>query len=230
MTDPDIVSIRRFAEEVDRSHSSIVQAIDEGRIPAEAVVVDPESGRRKGLRRGLAREALRLNTDPVQAARTGAMPLPAPVAPVAAPGGAESQDGAVSQAAAAPGDLFSAPPGIPAQQIPPTSSSEPDRDDYLRHRTQTEKFRAQQAELDYLRALGQLVAVGEFREATFKRYRALRDKLLNIPDRVATLLAAERDPAAVHQKLTAELKRVLSELSDDARAEAARGAADRVAA
>jgi hypothetical protein len=44
----------------------------------------------------------------------------------------------------------------------------------------------------------------------------MRDKLLNIPDRVATLVAAERDPARVHQVMTAELKRVLHELSDDA--------------
>ena len=63
-----------------------------------------------------------------------------------------------------------------------------------------------------------------------RSYRTLRDKILNIPDRVAAILAAERDPARVHAALTAELKRVLHELSDDARAEAARGIAERVAA
>jgi hypothetical protein len=58
----------------------------------------------------------------------------------------------------------------------------------------------------------------------------MRDALLNVPDRIAAVLAAERDPARVHAELTKEIKRVLHELSDDARAEIARGTSERVAA
>jgi len=44
------------------------------------------------------------------------------------------------------------------------------------------------------------------------------------------VIAAERDPAQVHKLLTNEIKRVLHELSDVARAEITGGVAERVAA
>ena len=58
----------------------------------------------------------------------------------------------------------------------------------------------------------------------------MRDRLENIPDRMATVLAAELDPAIVHRLLLDEIRQVLNELSTDARGEAARGAAERMAA
>jgi hypothetical protein len=105
-----------------------------------------------------------------------------------------------------------------------------DRSEYYEHRAKREKFQAETAELDYLKAIGRLVSVDELRQVRSERYRAIRDKLLNIPDRVAAILAAQSDPAVVHTELTKEIKRVLHELSDDARAELARGTAERVAA
>ena len=138
---------------------------------------------------------------------------------------------AVSPPAAAEGEL---PFGeLQFEDAPPAAPAKSGKDDphgYLEHRARTEEFRSKQAELEYLRDLGLVVSAVEAREANFSRYRMLRDKLLNIPDRVATILAAEREAGRVHQQLTAELKRVLSELSNDATAEAAGGAAERVAA
>lgn len=112
----------------------------------------------------------------------------------------------------------------------PAETPKGDQDSYLAHRARTEEFRAKHAELDYLEALGRLVPVDQFKQAQHRRYRALRDKLLNIPDRVSTVLAAERDAMQIHHRLTEEIKRVLSELSSDARAdaEAAGGASERV--
>lgn len=92
---------------------------------------------------------------------------------------------------------------------------------YWEHKARRERYEADRTELDHLERIGQLVSVADVREANFRRYRTLRDKLLNIPDRVATILAAERDPSRVHQQLTTEIKRVLSELSTEAIAAAA---------
>lgn len=107
----------------------------------------------------------------------------------------------------------------------PAPASTGDRQDYLEHRATAEKFRAKEAELAYLERIGQLVSAAAVREATFRRYRTLRDKLLNIPDRISTIAAAERDPARLHQIITDEIKRVLNELAGEARAEVQTSAA-----
>lgn len=249
----DEESIRAFAARVGRTHPTISEHIERGNITA---VVRDEKGRLKGVywRQALA-EYVR-NVDPTAAEKTGKVPVSQNNAASAErvtqhaamqdqqahrelagqPNTSSTRGGAEADAAAASaqGSTATSEGGgsanAPAGWLELPSSKEDDEDGYLQHRARTEKFRSMQAELDYLQALGLLVPVGQFREATFRRYRMLRDKLLNIPDRVATVLAAERDPTQVHQKLTEELKRVLSELSDDARAEAARGAAERVAA
>jgi hypothetical protein len=54
-----------------------------------------------------------------------------------------------------------------------------------------------------------------------RRYRAARDQLLTVPDRVADILAAERDPARVHAILLNELEQALHGLSESATAESA---------
>lgn len=97
-------------------------------------------------------------------------------------------------------------------------------------RATTAQYQARQAELDYLRSIGALVSTEDLKTVGARRYRALRDRLRAIPDRVSATLAAEREQAQVHATLAKEIDRVLYELSDEARAEAARGAAERVAA
>jgi hypothetical protein len=117
---------------------------------------------------------------------------------------------------------------------------------YLEHRAKREQFQAKQAELDYLEAIGELVPKAELLKSASSRYRAIRDKLLGIPDRNASMIVGEARAgdqatatARVHALLVKEIKQVLHELSDDARAAAARGdaadpaargAAERVAA
>jgi len=121
---------------------------------------------------------------------------------------------------------------------PPGSATDNGKDfGYLEHRAKREQFQAKQAELDYLEAIGELVPKAELLKAASSRYRAIRDKLLGIPDRNASMIVGEARAgdqatatARVHALLVKEIKQVLHELSDDARAEAARGAAERVAA
>lgn len=230
MGDDELDSIRGFAKRVGRSHPTIIQAIDDGRI--KAVKRDQGTGKVLGIYWRQAVGEYAGNTDPTQAERTGAAPLNIPPASSSDP--AQAAMPPAAGGAREGEDLFHGKPagetGATAPGEETSKSGKEDPHDYLEHRSRTEEFKSKKAELEYLKDLGQLVPAVESREANFRRYRMLRDKLLNIPDRVATILAAERDPSRVHLQLTEEIKRVLSELSIDATAEAAGGAAERVAA
>lgn len=100
----------------------------------------------------------------------------------------------------------------------------------LAARAETAKYQALQAEIEYLKTIGAVVSTEEMKTVGARRYRALRDRLRAVPDRIAAEIAAERDQARVHAKLAGEIDRVLYELSEDARAEVARGADERLAA
>lgn len=220
MAEKEVESIRAFGRRIGRDHTTVIEAIEDGRIPPEAVKVNPATERRQGIYWRLALEAYSQNTDPTQAERSGAAPMDTSTAS-SNPGQAATPPGAGGVGS----DLFQA-----GEQLPAQSKGKEDPHRYREHRARTEEFKALAAELDYQKDLGNLVPIADVREANFSRYRTLRDKLLNIPDRVATILAAEREPTRVHQQLTEEIKRVLSELSTEASAAAAEGAAERVAA
>lgn len=249
----ELDSIRGFARRVGRTHPTIIDAIEDGRI--KAVKLDPATGKVLGIywRQAVAEYAS--NTDPTQAERTGASRLNESVAAPGVLADAPSQAGEIPARAAdteytVRGKVEAdrggnATPAAVTEELPltgqitgassqegasPPAVEDDTRENYLEHRARTEEFKAKKAELDYLRELGQLVSAAAVREAQFRRDRTLRDKLLNIPDRIATIVAAERDPARVHQQMTDEIKRLLNELSIDATAEAAGGAAERVAA
>ena len=63
---------------------------------------------------------------------------------------------------------------------------------------------------------GKYVDADEVKVAAFNRARIVRDGLLNIPDRMASLLAAESDGAKIHTILNAEIRSVLEELTGGA--------------
>jgi hypothetical protein len=51
-------------------------------------------------------------------------------------------------------------------------------------------------------------------ETLFKKGRVIRDALLNLPDRISSLLATIDDASQIHEILTQELRTVLEELSN----------------
>lgn len=119
------------------------------------------------------------------------------------------------------------PPGSTA--APAAAAGDRTRDEELRGDLLESKLRQQRAdtelrELELAERRGELVSVEELSRVSTRRYRAIRDQVLGIPDRLAWLSREDR------LKLQAELKRVLHDLSNDARAEAADGAEERVAA
>lgn len=84
---------------------------------------------------------------------------------------------------------------------------------YARSKAMRESFAARLAGLEYQERLGKLVSADKVRIDAFNTARMVREAILNIPDRVADVLAAEKDPRKVHLRLTQELIQALEELS-----------------
>jgi len=195
------ISLRQFAKRIDRSLSAVQKAIKAERVTA---IRRDDDGRISAIEFNAAREQWTKNTDPAQVERSGTVPLDA----VAGELQLGAEEGKETSLAAASKDPFG----------------------YLEHRAKTEQFKSKQAELDYLTAIGLVVPRAGERALKTRRYRALRDKLLGIADRESAVLAAERDPVQVRAILLKAIKQALYELSDDARAESARGVAERMVA
>lgn len=200
------ISLREFARRREVALGAVQKAISSGRVTA---VRRNGNGRLIAIDFRAATMEWNMNTDPDQAARAS-----------------KSLEKA-RESMRALGSATSAPPADDAVHLAVESK---DQFGYLAARAKREQFQAKQAELEYLKAIGLLVSADELQRINARRYKMLRDKFLNIGDRIATVVAAERDPVRVHTAITAEIKRVLNELSDDAATETAGGIAEGVAA
>lgn len=76
-------------------------------------------------------------------------------------------------------------------------------------RTLRERIKAKKEQVEYDLLIGKLVDSEDVKIAAFNRGRALRDSILNIPDRISPILAAETDTRKVHQILFKELRTAL---------------------
>jgi phage terminase Nu1 subunit (DNA packaging protein) len=85
----------------------------------------------------------------------------------------------------------------------------------LKSRIKTEVERGKLAELDRRQREGELVERSEVEQAAFSDARRVRDALMNIPARVASLYAAETDPQKIYQNLEDEIRTVLIDLIDE---------------
>ena len=61
----------------------------------------------------------------------------------------------------------------------------------------------------------ELLPADKVYNAMFAKGRIIRDGILNIPDRISSLLAGIDDSAKIHEILTKEFREVLEELSRD---------------
>jgi hypothetical protein len=73
---------------------------------------------------------------------------------------------------------------------------------------------ARLAKIDFEERTAKLVSSDEVQVAAFNRFRQFRDGMLNIPDRLAAVLAAESQPRRVHELLTTEIRKALLEFGD----------------
>jgi hypothetical protein len=85
---------------------------------------------------------------------------------------------------------------------------------YTKARTVYEHFRAKLAQLEYQERIGALIPKDEVKVAAFNKFRQFRDHMLNIPDRVAAVVAAESEAAKCYEVLATEVRRALNEFAD----------------
>jgi phage terminase Nu1 subunit (DNA packaging protein) len=88
-----------------------------------------------------------------------------------------------------------------------------DTEGYYTHKAKREKYDAALAQLRYLEQVGRLVSAEDVEREYDAIARSVRDALLNIPDRLAPIVAAETDPARVHALIAEEMRVALNELS-----------------
>jgi phage terminase Nu1 subunit (DNA packaging protein) len=87
--------------------------------------------------------------------------------------------------------------------------------DYVTARALNEQYKAAVKKLEYEERIGKLVDAKKVQEIAFDTARRVRDSLLNIPDRLSALLAAEPNEIKVRELLTKEIRQALSELVDN---------------
>ncbi len=78
-----------------------------------------------------------------------------------------------------------------------------------------ELYKARAAQIDYETQIGKLVEMAVIEREAFTLARAVRDAILNIPDRLIPLLAAMEGREAMHALLLKELQQALEGLADD---------------
>ncbi len=86
----------------------------------------------------------------------------------------------------------------------------------LKTRIKSELEKSKLLEIKARVEAGKYVDADEVKVAAFNRARIVRDGLLNIPDRMASLLAAESNEHKVHELLTLEIRTALEELTGGA--------------
>src|SRR5215510_836709 len=85
---------------------------------------------------------------------------------------------------------------------------------YADARALKEVYDAQRRKLELEVRASELISRAAVERAAFSRFRMIRDACMNIPARVAPLLAGERDEAKVFQILEEEIRRVFTDFAE----------------
>lgn len=104
----------------------------------------------------------------------------------------------------------------PAKQRKEADSNQSSSDDkisYHRSRAIREDYNAKLTHLQFERESGKLIPIEEVRTSAFNAGRRVRDRLLNIPDRVAPQLVGKASIFEIKNILKSELTKILEELS-----------------
>ncbi len=189
------ISIRSYARQRDVTEGAVRKAVKSGRIPVEADgTIDPAK----------ANVAWERNTSPAQQRKPD--PVPAPVKP------APVSDKPASTPAKPPAPPVRQPPQRPAEpEAGPSTAGMPK---YQMSRAVRETYNAKLTRLEYEEKTGKLLNAEDVAKDAFALARRVRDRLLNIPSRMASVLASETDSKAIEALLSQELRIALEELSE----------------
>ncbi len=86
--------------------------------------------------------------------------------------------------------------------------------EYSKAQAVRESYLARLTKIDFEECSGKLVNRDEVQVAAFNKFRQFRDRMLNIPDRLAAEAAAESDASRVHALITDEIRKALLESAD----------------
>lgn len=105
------------------------------------------------------------------------------------------------------------PPSAPLAPIAETG-----RVDAIFRQAQAQEraYNAKMAELEYRKMASELVSVEQVRAEASRLAAALRESIMQVPARLAPVLAAEANAGRVHDLLQAELRQVLLQLTEAA--------------
>ena len=84
---------------------------------------------------------------------------------------------------------------------------------YAQEQAKREHYKAELARLEYQQILGELVDAEAVQEQAFAVSRQVRDAMLNIPSRLAGILAAETDQRRCYDLLEREIRQALESLT-----------------
>ncbi|WP_130472993.1 hypothetical protein [Candidatus Magnetaquicoccus inordinatus] len=180
------ISIRSYARQRDITEGAVRKAVKSGRIPVEADgTIDPAK----------ANVAWERNTSPAQQRKPDS--VPAKPAPVPAP----ANPPPIRQPSQRPAEPESGPvaAGMPNYQM---------------SRAVRETYNAKLTRLDYEERTGKLLNAEDVAKEAFALARRVRDRLLNIPSRMASVLASETDSKTIESMLSQELRIALEELAE----------------
>lgn len=96
----------------------------------------------------------------------------------------------------------------------PAASGESDGNKFMEAKTRDMQARALRSELELREKAGQLISKEAVKRAAFSVARDAQETLMAIPDRLASMLAAETDEAKVHEMLTDEIRQASNALAD----------------
>lgn len=94
---------------------------------------------------------------------------------------------------------------------PPIVNSGPS---FAQSRAIREAYNARLTKLSYEEKSGCLIKIDLVKVAWFNTLRVLRDRVLNMPDRLAPVLSAETDPKIIRDLLDKELRQILGDAAD----------------
>lgn len=90
-----------------------------------------------------------------------------------------------------------------------------DLEELLELRIREGRAKAALRELELREKQGDLIEAEAVHKAAFKTFRALRDALLKIPDRIAPLVTAEKREHKVHKLISSEIREILQGVNHD---------------
>jgi len=108
------------------------------------------------------------------------------------------------------------PPQAPPPQFRPAADSLGGQSgaNFAQARTVEMVFRAKLRKLEYEARQGEMIKAEVVRKSMADAGRTIRDGILGLPDRLATVLAAESDAKKIHVTLKTELSRELEALAN----------------